>query len=75
MLVLVIRTLILYLVVVLSLRVMGKRQIGELQPSEKTGAAAKAYRGSSGLLSFLILLSHFSSLLLLAVCDIIALLL
>ena len=34
MLVLVIRTLILYLVVVLSLRVMGKRQIGELQPSE-----------------------------------------
>lgn len=34
MLVLVIRTLILYLVVVLSLRVMGKRQIGEMQPSE-----------------------------------------
>lgn len=34
MLVLVIRTLILYLVVVLSLRIMGKRQIGELQPSE-----------------------------------------
>lgn len=34
MLVLVIRTLILYLVVVLSLRIMGKRQIGEMQPSE-----------------------------------------
>ena len=34
MLVLVIRTIILYLVVVSSLRIMGKRQIGELQPSE-----------------------------------------
>ena len=34
MLVLVIRTLILYFVVVLSLRIMGKRQIGEMQPSE-----------------------------------------
>lgn len=34
MLVLVIRTLILYLVVVISMRIMGKRQIGELQPSE-----------------------------------------
>lgn len=34
MLVLVIRTLILYLVVVVSLRIMGKRQIGEMQPSE-----------------------------------------
>lgn len=34
MLVLVIRTLILYLVVVVSMRIMGKRQIGELQPSE-----------------------------------------
>ena len=34
MLVLVVRTLILYLVVVIALRVMGKRQIGELQPSE-----------------------------------------
>ena len=34
MLVVVIRTLILYLVVILSLRVMGKRQIGELQPTE-----------------------------------------
>lgn len=34
MLVLVIRTLILYLVVVIALRIMGKRQIGELQPSE-----------------------------------------
>ncbi len=34
MLILVIRTLILYFIVVLSLRVMGKRQIGELQPSE-----------------------------------------
>jgi len=31
---LVIRTLILYLTVVVSLRIMGKRQIGELQPSE-----------------------------------------
>ena len=34
MLVVVIRTLILYLVVILCLRVMGKRQIGELQPTE-----------------------------------------
>lgn len=34
MLVLVTRTLILYLIVVISIRVMGKRQIGELQPSE-----------------------------------------
>ena len=34
MLVLVIRTLILYAVVVTSMRIMGKRQIGELQPSE-----------------------------------------
>ena len=34
MLVLVIRTLILYITVVLSLRIMGKRQIGEMQPSE-----------------------------------------
>ncbi|MBE7016240.1 MAG: DUF421 domain-containing protein [Ruminococcaceae bacterium] len=34
MLVLVIRTLILYAVVVLSIRIMGKRQIGEMQPSE-----------------------------------------
>ena len=34
MLILVIRTLILYLIVVLSLRIMGKRQIGEMQPSE-----------------------------------------
>lgn len=34
MLVLVIRTLILYIVVVISMRIMGKRQIGELQPSE-----------------------------------------
>lgn len=34
MLVLVIRTLILYIVVVVSMRIMGKRQIGELQPSE-----------------------------------------
>lgn len=29
-----IRTLILYIIVVLSMRLMGKRQIGELQPSE-----------------------------------------
>ena len=34
MLVLVIRTLILYLLVVVAMRIMGKRQIGELQPSE-----------------------------------------
>lgn len=34
MLVLVIRTLILYMVVVASVRIMGKRQIGEMQPSE-----------------------------------------
>ena len=34
MLIIVIRTLILYLVVILSLRIMGKRQIGELQPAE-----------------------------------------
>ena len=30
----VIRTAVLYLVVVLSIRIMGKRQVGELQPSE-----------------------------------------
>lgn len=34
MLVLVIRTLFLYLLVVTSMRIMGKRQIGEMQPSE-----------------------------------------
>ena len=34
MLIIVIRTLILYLIVIISLRIMGKRQIGELQPSE-----------------------------------------
>lgn len=34
MLIIVIRTLILYSVVILSLHIMGKRQIGELQPSE-----------------------------------------
>ena len=34
MLILVIRTLILYATVVISLRIMGKRQLGELQPSE-----------------------------------------
>lgn len=34
MLVLVFRTLILYAVVVISMRIMGKRQIGEMQPSE-----------------------------------------
>ena len=34
MLVLVIRTLLLYLLVVVAMRIMGKRQIGELQPSE-----------------------------------------
>lgn len=34
MLVLVVRTLILYSIVIVALRVMGKRQLGELQPSE-----------------------------------------
>lgn len=34
MLILVIRTVILYLTVILALRIMGKRQLGELQPSE-----------------------------------------
>ncbi len=34
MLILVIRTLILYLTVIIALRIMGKRQLGELQPSE-----------------------------------------
>ena len=34
MIIIVIRTLILYATVIFSLRVMGKRQIGELQPSE-----------------------------------------
>ena len=34
MLILFIRTLIIYIVVVASLRFMGKRQLGQLQPSE-----------------------------------------
>lgn len=34
MLVVIIRTLILYLTVIISLRIMGKRQVGELQPAE-----------------------------------------
>ena len=34
MLVLVIRTVILYLTIIIALRIMGKRQLGELQPSE-----------------------------------------
>lgn len=34
MIIVVIRTLILYIVVITALRIMGKRQIGELQPSE-----------------------------------------
>ena len=34
MFVLIIRTLILYILVIVSMRIMGKRQIGELQPSE-----------------------------------------
>lgn len=34
MLVLLIRTLVLYIIVVASVRIMGKRQIGEMQPSE-----------------------------------------
>ena len=32
--VLVVRTILLYALVILSLRIMGKRQIGEMQPSE-----------------------------------------
>lgn len=38
MLIIVIRTLILYVSVIFSLRIMGKRQIGELQPSELVAA-------------------------------------
>lgn len=38
MLIIVIRTLVLYVVVIFSLRIMGKRQIGELQPSELVAA-------------------------------------
>lgn len=34
MLVLIVRTLFLYLLIVLAMRIMGKRQIGEMQPSE-----------------------------------------
>lgn len=34
MLIIVIRTLLLYIAVIFSLRIMGKRQLGELQPSE-----------------------------------------
>jgi len=34
MIILIIRTLILYVIVIAALRIMGKRQIGELQPSE-----------------------------------------
>ncbi|MBQ8300342.1 MAG: DUF421 domain-containing protein, partial [Clostridia bacterium] len=34
MLVLVVRTLILYSIVIAAMRIMGKRQLGELQPSE-----------------------------------------
>lgn len=34
MIILVIRTLILYFVVIVSMRIMGKRQMGEMQPSE-----------------------------------------
>ena len=34
MLVIIIRTLILYITVIISLRMMGKRQVGELQPTE-----------------------------------------
>lgn len=34
MIIIIIRTLILYISVIISLRIMGKRQIGELQPSE-----------------------------------------
>lgn len=38
MIIIVIRTLILYAAVIFSLRIMGKRQIGELQPSELVAA-------------------------------------
>ena len=31
------RTILLYLLIVAGLRIMGKRQIGELQPSELVG--------------------------------------
>ena len=34
MLVILIRTFLLYLLVILAMRMMGKRQVGELQPSE-----------------------------------------
>lgn len=34
MLILVLRTLILYIIVIIAMRIMGKRQLGELQPSE-----------------------------------------
>lgn len=34
MLILVVRTLILYGMVIAAMRIMGKRQLGELQPSE-----------------------------------------
>ncbi|HIV02640.1 MAG TPA: hypothetical protein IAC74_03630, partial [Candidatus Aphodoplasma excrementigallinarum] len=34
MLVILIRTFLLYLLVVIAMRMMGKRQVGELQPSE-----------------------------------------
>ena len=34
MLVILVRTLILYVIVIISVRIMGKRQIGEMQPSE-----------------------------------------
>ena len=34
MIIIILRTLILYVIVITSLRIMGKRQIGELQPSE-----------------------------------------
>lgn len=38
MLIMMIRTVILYVLVVISLRIMGKRQIGEMQPSELVAA-------------------------------------
>lgn len=38
MLVLIIRTLVLYFLVVTAMRIMGKRQIGEMQPSELVAA-------------------------------------
>ena len=42
MLILVVRTLILYGMVIAAMRIMGKRQLGELQPSELVVATKAA---------------------------------